>query len=399
MKKLSLAAILALSAASLLHADITLDSVSGDAKLFYDTTDQETVEVPNADLFNKASSIGDASVSLDLKATVNKSVKINTGITAVTTLGLEHTLVGATFVNHTDLNTSGEYQAGLNDAVFFDEANIAFTTPLGGTMVVGRQYLDTPLVFSETWNVAANSYDAAVCVHKVSDLTIVAAWVGRSNVAGAATVNTGATLGGQFDRFTSGAGNQAGAYAAGLVYSANDVTVQAWDYEVPAVANAIWLQADAKVANIDLGVQYSTFALDADGAEDPDMFAVKAGTTFGEASVSLAYSSVSKGDHNFANVGGVQSKIYTEAWWNYGYVTDNEKDDVSAISLTAEYGAFGAYITSIDTGSVNNDVFETALTYAVDFGNLATSFAYVYEDFDANKDSDNRLQVYLTYSF
>jgi len=156
MKKitLSLAAIALIATAA--QADIKSKSFGGNASLFYGTNDAN-----NGDLFNKGTSYGNAAIHLGGAASVGACetcTTLNYGLTGVTTMGLENTLVSSTWVNHMN---------GLNDGVWIDTLNLTFN-PLNGisntTMVVGRQELATPMVFTETWNIAKNTYDAAVAV-------------------------------------------------------------------------------------------------------------------------------------------------------------------------------------------------------------------------------------------
>jgi len=218
---LSLAAIALIATAA--QADIKSKSFGGNAKLFYGTNDAGT-----ADLFDKASSYGNAAVHVGGSAAVGSCdtcTTLNYGVTGVSTMGLENTLVGATWINHT-----------LEDAIWIDTLNLTFN-PLNGisntTMVLGRQALDTPMVFSEKWNIAENTYDAAVAVNNdIVNTTLVGAWVGRSNVGGAKTVN--ATNGFSDDSFDDFLGAQ-GAFAFGAVTKAiPNVTAQAWYYLAPS---------------------------------------------------------------------------------------------------------------------------------------------------------------------
>ena len=110
------------------------------------------------------------------------------------------------------------------------------------------------------------------------------------------------------------------------------MTAQAWYYNVSNVADAYWLQADidcSLVKGLKIGAQYAdmdTKGLLA-GADDSSAYAFKLGyDAIENLKVSAAYSDVDKDGllkiANTAtnNLGGAQSKLYTEAWWNYGYV-------------------------------------------------------------------------------
>jgi len=96
-------------------------AISGDAKVFYGTDDMD-----QRDMFDKGASYGDASVSIDYSKEITDTISLNAGVSGVSTLGLEGTAVGATFVDH-----------ALKDRAWIDVANI--TAKLGKTTaVIGR---------------------------------------------------------------------------------------------------------------------------------------------------------------------------------------------------------------------------------------------------------------------
>lgn len=417
LAKLSLAAAMLIGASA--YAEVT---TSGNAQLFYGTVDAGT-----ADLFDKSGAYGNASASVDVEYKAEKAT-VNVGMTYVTTMGLENTLVSGIWTGGT-----------LKDQIWIDEAKLTFTPIEKTALVLGRQYLDTPLAFSETWNIASNSMDAAVVVDShVPKTTLIGAWVGRGNGASGFMVvdNTAdLNLGGNYNTYGSAVLNAAGlngtlsgkgAYAFGAVTTAIPMTtVQAWYYDVESIATAYWVQADfAMDMGLSLGAQYanvnpSDLVDAAAGAslEDTKGFAVKAGFDVKDLGLSLsaAYSSVDKANSpvQIANtatgaMGGAQSKLYTEAWWNFGYVGAADTD---ALTFIAEYGIenvvdLGLYVTSTTNDTTNVDMLETTLTASKSFGALDASVAYVYTDaddqnLDANNNADafNNLQVYLTYNF
>jgi len=102
-----------------------------------------------------------------------------------------------------------------------------------------------------------------------------------------------------------------------------------------------------------------------------------------------------------ANLGGAQSKLYTEAWWNYGFVSAK---NTTALNISATYdvkdlASFGLYYTDADRdGGNTGDLTEVAVTAGKDLGNLNLTLAYI----NAKKNggsSDNDIQVYATYKF
>jgi imipenem/basic amino acid-specific outer membrane pore len=140
------------------------------------------------------------------------------------------------------------------------------------------------------------------------------------------------------------------------------------------------------------------------GKADSKAMAFKVGYGIDALKVSAAYSSTDKdGVLSVANVtGSGQSKLYTEAWWNYGFVSAAGAD---SINLTAEYDAkdlakFGAYITSVnnDDAGNKNDMQEVTVTASKSFGPLDATAAYVNTKLNGGN-RFNTVQAYLTLNF
>jgi hypothetical protein len=390
--KMSLAAAILMGASAFAIDNV---KVSGDAKLFYGTSD-----MGDNSLFDKAGAMGQAGAGLAISADLTDGISAGASTQAISTLGLENNLVGAIWAG-TSLQTQW----------WFSEMWLAAS--MGNTTAkVGRQYLDTPFAFTETWNIASNSFDAAVLLNTdLPDTTIVGAWVGKHNGAGGfAVVNSPVDANGaQTDSFkTFGA---QGAYAAAIINNSfKPLTVQAWYYDVVQVAHAYWLQADLSMNGLVAGAQYA--AIDTTGIyddkDDSSAVAIKLGYEADAFAVSGAYSQTdSKGFLDIANVatgsnGGAQSKLYTEAWWNFGYVG---AADNSAFNITGSYDAgvvgVAAYYTMVDFDKKEADMTEFTLELTKSFGPLDTALVYIMTDADDVNDGDtfNTLQAYLTYNF
>ncbi len=406
---LALAALLAMGAS----ADVTNVKFSGDAKLFYSTNDMD----PN-DLFDKKASMGQAAADLGMSADLAGGVKLGASITGLGTLGLENNLVSAIWAG---FDNSANGSDPLDTQWWLKEAYLVKT--FGNTTVkVGRQKLDTPLAFSETWNIAENTFDAAVILNQdIQDTTLVGAWVGRGNGAkGFSVVQAAAggkdpfrTYGSAIDDVL-GTNRASGAYAAGVITKAiSGLTFQAWYYDVVDLAQAFWVQGDLNVAavpGLTFGAQYANISPDDDfNVDDSKGWALKLGYDFQNGlKASVAYSSTDDGGAvNISNTAtgtsGAQSKLYTEAWWNFGYVG---APDTDAYNVTLEYSAsnlgdFGLYYTSTSNDTTDVDMNEVALTASKSYGPLDVSLAYIYTDADDqnNGDSYNTVQAYLTYNF
>ncbi len=392
-------------------------SFSGDAKLYYSTDDAA------ADLFSKESAIGQAAISADIGYAINNNWKINAGLTGLATLGLDDSVVsGVWLYAGANADESGTLPlTSVGDALWIDTLNVTGTAFDGkATFVIGRQELDTPLAFTETWNIANNTFDAAVALVKPTDaITLVAGYIYDGNGNGARISTFDSHEGGftHDDGYIPAVADK-GAWTVAAVATISDVTVQAWYYDVMDIADAVWAQADAKVAGFALGAQYAWIGPkdNLDGAEDSSGWAVKAGYDVSGLNLWAAYSSVdSDGALPIANTAtilngagvpgvaygwGQQSKLYTEAWWNYGSVGVAGSDSfaVAANYKLANYNLGAQYTTVSNDDTADVEVDELTLLAGTELMGLDVQLAYIYSDRTVGGDS-NMLQAYLTYKF
>lgn len=414
--KMSLAAAMLMGASAFAIDNV---KVSGDAKLFYGTNNIGTNNLFNqGTLLNTANtpqtggSYADTALRLGVTGDLAKGISFGVTGYAISTLGLENNLVGQTWTGaHTATTNNGsQIGAAVNDEAWLGELWVAAT--LGKTTVkVGRMELDTPFAYSEKWSVVPNTFEAAVVLNQdIPDTTLVGAWVGKANgtnavagyngVAPAPAVYAGIdgimAQGAVFGTFASD-----GAYAAAIVNNSyKPLTAQAWYYNVVDVADAYWLQADINcqlVKGLKIGAQYADIdpkGLDFKTLADSKAYAFKLGYEgVKNLNVFAAYSKTDKdGTFKIANVatnnlGRAQSKLYTEAFWNYGYVGT---PDAASWNVTAEYDAgiakVGAYYTNVNVDtptsglapkSAGTDLNEIAVTATKSFGALDATLAYV----------------------
>jgi len=400
--KMSLVAAMVMGASAFAIDNVKVD---GDAKLYYGTNNVGTAKLFN----NGANSFADTALRLGVTGDLMKGVSFGVTGYAVSTLGLENNLVGNTWTN---AHSGAGANVGTNG--WIGEMWMAGT--LGKTTAkVGRMSLDTPLAFSETWSVVPNTFEAAVLINQdIPDTTLIGAWVGSSN--GADVAHPGAAPVADKDNMLRdnamfGTFASHGAYAAAVVNnSLKFLTAQAWYYNVVNVADAYWLQADwdcLLVKNVKVGVQYADMSPKnlgttlAGTTHDSSAYAAKVGYEgVKNLKVSVAYSSTDKNGglavQNVAtgNGGSGQSKLYTEAFWNYGYVG---APGAKSYNLTAEYNAgiaqFGLYYTDASvkagTATVSSGMTEAAVTASKDFGPLNATLAY----FSTNPDTANTLNA------
>jgi len=416
--KMSLAAAVLLGASAFAIDNV---KVSGDAKLFYTTNN-----TGNFDLFDKDSSAADTALRLGVTGDLTKGVSFGVTGYAVSTLGLENNLVSNTWTGAHGVQANGSpFGAQVDDQAWIGEMWVAAS--LGKTTAkLGRMELDTPLAFSEKWSIVPNTFDAAVLINQdIPDTTVVGAWVGKGNGVNAIGVATGGAnainnstaigdnvvgAGADFNTFMNN-----GAYALAVVNNSfKPLTAQAWYYNVANVADAFWLQADInceKIKGLKIGAQYADLDPKGllDGLDNSKAYAFKLGYTGVEnLNVSAAYSKADQdGTLKVANVatnnlGAAQSKLYTEAWWNYGYVGT---PDARSWNVTAEFDAgvakLGAYYTDVNVDQANVDMKEMTVTATKSFGPLDATLAYISTDADDQNTGDryDTVQAYLTLNF
>jgi len=386
--------------------------VDGDAKLFYSTQDGSSAGAndPDSSLFRQEDSTGEAALRLGVTADLTEGVSAGATLYAISTLGLYNNLVGATWTG------------GVQDNFWFGEAWIAGTTGKT-TGKIGRMTLDTPMVFTETWSIVPNTFEAAVVINQdIPDTTLVGAYVGQSNdgVMGGGITDNIAGTDAQNNIFSS---FYSGAYAAGVVNNSwKPLAVQAWYFHAQHLLSAYWVQGDLDISGIQVGAQFTgTSETAALSNESNTALAAKIGYEMKDTfTISAAFSQT--GDKATttavgANLGGSgQSKLYTEAWWNYGHIT---RTDTTAINVTATtpesltWAALGLYVTQATTkdgiaAGTDATFLEATLSASKSFGPLDTSLVYVMTDAnDANLEtaaadsgkSYNTVQAYLTYNF
>ena len=395
--------------------------VDGNAQMFYQTKDAEDVN-----LFSKDGSSADVGVHLngttDLVKADSVAVSAGAGATFLTTLGLENNLVSApwggahmattpTGASFDPLSTGG---AKVDNAWWMNEAWMAATAGKT-TAKLGRMVLDTPLAFTETWTIEQNTFEAGVLINEdLPDTTLIGAYIGNGN----GTETFGQNLQNNHGLSTGGIvnGNGAfgtygtdGAYAIGAINnSIEPLTLQAWYYDLTHLADTYWLQADLSIEGFMAGAQYNAMNAAAGGKEDT-VYALMAGYEMADTFLAkIAYSEVNKdgalggaGFNTATDKTYAQSKLYTEAWWNYGQITMSGAKAVNLTVTSPLNGVVdaGLYITSIDQVADDADLLEVTASLSKSFGPLDTSLVYIYADAEAPDSDSSLVQVYLTLNF
>ncbi len=366
---------------------IEISEFSGDARFYYGTDDTYYGE-----LFDKNYATGQFALAVDLDLNASNNVKVNLGATLLTTLGLDGTLF--TYV----------YAGGTSkDQLWLDEINLDIELLEETHATVGRQYLSSPMLYSIDWNIVSNAIDGVYLVDAhIPQTKLIGFWMGRiwNNDYNATTDDL--NIAGNFKTFGDN-----GAFGAGAETKLIPmVTAEAWYYNVTSVSSALWLQAEGESNGISLGVQYASRTPDQSDRTSGYALQAKYGASW--YSVSAAFSQIGdKGSLNLVNLAGVygggsKSPLYTEAWWNWGYVS---APDTTSYALKAEATLsdyyLGAYLTttSNDTTDIDSTDFTVSANRSIGALNLMLVYIYIQRDDYNEGEGYNTLQGYLTYSF
>jgi len=245
--KLSIAALAVVGfSSSVMALDLSKATIKPyvNTKAYYETTDAGLAQ---------GSSSGDAVVQLGATGALNGCWGYGLEYTIADTLGLEQSVVSGVRVGAgTNDGTSGQLATDTRD--WMSQAYITFrgcgTALDKTTFKIGRQYLDTPLAFTENWNAAPNSFDAMVAINSdIENVTLVGAVVTGGNGMNPNVANA--------DDFSSSATLANGAHAVGILTNFG-VPVNLWYYNVRNVATAVWADTTIAYSGVKLGLQYGS---------------------------------------------------------------------------------------------------------------------------------------------
>lgn len=392
--KLSLATILGLSAVSSLSAGTLADALSngkvaGKATVWYQTNDK-------VDLFDQASSIGDA--GLELGYVTSDYNGLGFGVTgyALDSLNLHYDVVSGTPHGALGVNETSSW---LGEAYF--------TYKIDNTLVkVGRQNLATPFANSDTWAVHPNNFEAAVIINTdLPDTTLIGAFVNKERKRGSSTFE---------DFYTDD-----GAWMVAAIYSGiKDTPIKFFAYDVVDVAQAIYTDVSTKIADFTIAGQYLAMLPDADAADDTHAFGLKASTKFSGIKLCGAVSMTSDGALPVANAADDMTKtpIFTStitgdgdiasATDTIGYKLSAGMDVAKDLSTTLAWGYYdhGDKSSATPINTENESMAVELVAKYKGLENLTLFGGYFYTDeaigaYAANGDSVNNIRVWGRYSF
>ncbi len=422
--KLSIAALMVAGFASSATA-MDLSSVTvkpyAQAKLYYEATDKS-----GNDLFSQAGASGQALLTAGVTGKFDSCWGYGFEYMIADTLGLENNLVSGVRMGADENNNPLQTQDWASQAyVTYSPCDTILSNT---TLKIGRQFLSTPLAFTEKWNMTRNSFDAIVAINQdIKNVTLVGAYVGRGNGAKVAVSN-----GDRFASYGANAGKAKGAYAVGALTKFIDgLPINVWYYNLVSTADALWADADFtyKLADdmaFDIGAQYGSImpkgSLDA--LDDSSGFGVKIGTKIGMFNVMAAYTSMDdKGTIALANTatmnmsdgtgatGGKKTPLYTANIYTDGTAVAIPGSDAWKVKAAAKVAGIGKFIAQYNscTNDDNNpmhNVDELDLIYATKVAGINAKFIYMMRDVTEGavkdsglKDDTNHFRVILAKNF
>lgn len=332
--------------------------VSGGAKYWYQTTVKDTT---SNKLFQQESSVGVAAVELGVSADLYEGLKGKASVIGIDSLGLEQSFVK-------DIASAGAGWESDNGyyrtQIWVSEANLDYKVA-NTSVIVGRQALNTPLLFTERWGASYNTFDAAVLINSdVPYTTLVAGYVHQHNGGGSAgnanaesgfpstTMHNGGFygFGSSYDGTTVTDGER-GAYAFGAMIKppVENLAVNLWYYNVNSTFTAYWADAEYKNSGLFVGIQNAGINLTNSDIDDAMVTAAKVGYSAGKFSADISYSTTATGEAGTATIAnaatGDKSKVYTSAVFQDGAAVGTRNTD--AVKAAASYKFDGFKLTAL----------------------------------------------------
>ena len=408
--KLSLAALaVAGFASSAMAMDLSSVTVKphAQAKLYYEATDMN-----GNDLFHKDAASGQALLTAGVEGKFDTCWGYGFEYMVADTLGLEanvvsNTRMGQDISSANEAPTVGPVAALTETQHWASQAYVTYspcdTILSNTTFKIGRQFLDTPLAFTEKWNVAPNSFDAIVALNQdIKNVTLVGAYVGRGN-----GVKVRVSNGDNFDTYAA-----KGAYAVGaLTKFVDGLPINLWYYELPSVATAAWADAayNLKLGDdtaVGLGAQYGTIMPAASNVDDTVGYGVKLSGKVGMFNLMAAYTSMDDdGAIALANTatmsgttGGKKTKLYTAGIYTDGTGVAIPGSDAYKVKAAVKVDGVGKFIAQYVvcendvTNAAMQNVSELDVIFATKLAGINTKLIYMSRTIDEGAVANAGLQ-------
>ena len=284
-----------------------------------------------------------------------------------------------------------EYGSGAQ----LSEAYVSYT---GGktTVLVGRMFLDTPLVASSGSRMVKQAFEGAAVINTdLPNTTLIAGYVQKfqARTDGAGNI-------GEFDKF-----NKDGAYTvAAINKSITGLTLTGAYADVLDVAQVAYAEAayEGKASNFTYGLAAQYYYTDYEGGVDTNLVGVKATVGVGPVTAYAAYTKTDDAAAVTPGLGGGADLAYTgSVIMSDSYAINTEAYKIGAdYAINAQATVGAAYTVTDDEGVANGKISYVSLTGSYAFDGALKNFSLGAEYDKAGKDGDgDELRVKATYKF
>ncbi len=381
--KLSLVAVLAMSSAfaggdvvpvePVAVPVVSATTVGGKLTAYYITSD-------NSDLYDMFDTDGS---QLGLAATLDVSHKFTENIVAnFSAMGYANTNQNEIYDYLYGLTGWQSYFESEANGAIFNIANIT-ATYADTTFVLGRQFLNTPMVGGFDWLLSQGSFEAYTAVNtSFENLTLVGSYIREYRA-----INTGDNWATLTDI------NDGNNWTLGAAYDNKTLSGSIWYYNID-VANytQVYVDGGYNLEVAKLGAQY--VHTDWDSIDASDAYGAKVTGDVSSFSLMAAYAYIDGSQVGYVERDG----LYTSSWNTLGLSTGNTfkvqaGTELAGISATASY-AYYDYENRITEGQETDVILGYNITEAI-----TANVVYTNTDYGDGAGAYNALEVYANYKF
>ena len=299
------------------------------------------------------------------------------------------------FINVNSQSNGGFYFEEKRSGAFLNVANITANFA-DTTFVLGRQFLNTPMLSGFDWLLAPGAFEAYTAVNSsIENVTLIGSYVRtwRPNNSGTEFINLT-----DIDD-----GNN---WTVSAAYDNKTISGSIWYYNVDAgAATVTGLDKYTQVyvdGGYDFGVakiigQYVNTNYNMNTIDSSNVYGVKGTATFGAFNLMAAYVNVSD---ELASWVGIMDGLYTSSWNSAtgGSLGNNFKveagTEFAGITGSVSYAYYEYDQTADDEGSEIDVILGYNITDAIDINAVYTN-----TDYDDGVGATNALEIFANYKF
>lgn len=275
------------------------------------------------------------------------------------------------------------FESNPNGAIF-NIANIT-ATYADTTFILGRQFLDTPMVGGFDWLLSQGSFEAYTAVNNsFENITLTGSYIRQYR-----QINTGD----EWQNFSDI--NDGNNWMLGAAYDDKTLSGSLWYYNIDfANYTQVYVDGGYGFGIAKLEGQYVNTAYDVTGIDDSNAYGAKISGDVSGFSLMGAYAYIDGSTVGYIERDG----LYTSSWNTLGLSTgDTFKveagSEFAGVSATVSY-AYYAYDNRVEEGQETDVILGYGITETVDL-----NVVYTNTDYGDGAGAYNALEVYANYKF